>query len=71
MTTRLEINAVSLQLPQAVNPENVYLVVQPGNIRNVTAYVIFACFKQTDADKQEHEYVKFTIHSFKQIQHVV
>ena len=56
---------------QAINPENVYLVVQPGNIRNVTAYVIFATFKQTDADKKEHEYIKFTIHTFKQIQHLV
>lgn len=55
----------------AINPENVYLVVQPGNIRNVTAYVIHACFKQLDADKKEHEYLKFTIHSKSQIQHLV
>jgi hypothetical protein len=55
----------------AINPENVYLVVQPGNIRNVTAYVIFASFKQTDSDKKEHEYVKFTIHTKGQIQHLV
>jgi hypothetical protein len=51
---------------QAINPENVYLVVQPGNIRQVNAYVIFALFEQG-----EQKYVKFTIHSKSQIQHVV
>ena len=54
----------------AINPENCYLVLQPGNIRKVTHYVIFATFKQTEGDK-EKEYVKFTIHSKGQIQHVV
>lgn len=54
----------------AINPENCYLVIQPGNIRKVTHYVIFATFKQLEEDK-EIEYVKFTIHSKGQIQHVV
>lgn len=51
----------------AINPENVYLVVQPGNIRQINAYVVFTTFKREEADadgkKKEHEYVKFTIHS--------
>jgi hypothetical protein len=51
---------------QAINPENVYLVVHPGNIRQVDAYVIFALFEQ-----DEKKFVKFTIHSKSQIQHVV
>lgn len=55
----------------AINPENCYLVVQPGNIRKVTAYVIFAVFKQIDGEKKEREYIKFTIHSKAQIQHVI
>ena len=54
----------------AINPENCYLVLQPGNIRKVTHYVIFATFKQLEGDK-EKEFVKFTIHSKGQIQHVV
>lgn len=50
----------------AINPENVYLVVQPGNIRKITAYVIFNKFKLI-----EKEYIKFTIHTKGQIQHLV
>ena len=50
----------------AINPENVYLVVQPGNIRKITAYVIFSTFKLIDK-----EYIKFTIHTKGQIQHLV
>lgn len=50
----------------AINPENVYLVVQPGNIRQITAYVVFNAFEQ---DKKR--YIKFTIHTAGQIQHLV
>lgn len=58
----------------AISPENFYMVVEPGNIQRASAYVIFAVFKQTEGDgdkKKEHEYVKFTIHTKGQIQHVV
>jgi hypothetical protein len=57
---------VSDETITAINPENVYLVVQPGNIRNVTAHVIFSQFKQ-----EKQEFVKFTIHTKGQIQHIV
>jgi hypothetical protein len=55
----------------AINPENVYLVVTAGNIRNIWAYVIFAKFKQVDIYKKEKEYIKFTIHTWGRIQHLV
>jgi hypothetical protein len=55
----------------AINPENVYLVVQPGNIRRITAYVIFSAFKLLDIGNKELEYIKFTIHTKSQIQHLV
>ena len=50
----------------AINPENVYLVVHPGNIRIITAYVIFNKFKE-----QDKEYIKLTIHTKGQIQHQI
>lgn len=57
----------------AISPENFYMVVEPGNIQQASAYVIFATFKQMEGDgeKKEHEYIKFTIHTKGQIQHVV
>jgi len=58
----------------AISPENFYMVVEPGNIQQASAYVIFAVFKQTEGEgdkKKEHEYIKFTIHTKGQIQHVV
>jgi len=58
----------------AISPENFYIVVEPGNIQRASAYVIFATFKQIEGEgdkKKEHEYVKFTIHTKGQIQHVV
>ena len=54
----------------AVNPENVYLVTNPGNIREVTAYVIFSEF--TEGTPQDPKrYVKFTIHEKGSITHWV
>lgn len=58
----------------AISPENFYVVVEPGNIQQASAYVIFAEFKQLEGEgdkKKEHQYVKFTIHTKGQIQHVV
>jgi hypothetical protein len=54
-----------------INPENMYLVVSPANIQQITHFVIFAKFKQKDMDGKELEYIKFTIHSKGQIQHLV
>jgi hypothetical protein len=56
---------------QALNPENCYLVVTPGNIQTPWAFVFFHLFKSLDSEKKEREYVKFTIHTKGQIQHVV
>lgn len=58
----------------AISPENFYIIVEPGNIQQASAYVIFATFKQIEGEgdkKKEHEYVKFTVHTKGQIQHVV
>lgn len=58
----------------AISPENFYTVVEPGNIQQASAYVIFATFKQIEGEgdkKKEHEYVKFTVHTKGQIQHVI
>ena len=58
----------------AISPENFYIIVEPGNIQQAYAYVIFATFKLLEGEgdkKKEHEYVKFTIHTKGQIQHVV
>jgi len=58
----------------AISPENFYMVVELGNIQRASAYVIFATFKLLEGEgdkKKEHEYVKFTIHTKGQIQHVV
>ena len=54
-----------------INPENMYLVVSPANIQKITNFVIFAKFKQKDLEGKEMEYIKFTIHSKGQIQHLV
>ncbi len=58
----------------AISPENFYIIVEPGNIQQASAYVIFAEFKQLEGEgdkKKEHQCVKFTIHTKGQIQHVV
>jgi len=67
----IEISDIGIQ---ALNPENVYLVVTPGNIQTPRAFVFFATFKQMEGEgenKKEHEYVKFTIHTVGKIQHVI
>lgn len=56
-----------------VNPENVYLVVNPSDIRDVTAYVIFHEFQVPSvvANNPSKTYVKFTIHQPGTIRHLV
>jgi hypothetical protein len=54
----------------AQNPENCYLVVSPGNVRKVWAYVFFQEF-DIEVEKKKIPYVKFTIHEAGSIQHVV
>jgi hypothetical protein len=54
-----------------INPENMYLVVSPVYLQHITHFVIFAKFKQKDQDGKVLEYIKFTIHSKGQIQHLV
>jgi hypothetical protein len=49
-----------------INPRSVYLVTDPGNMRKVTAYVVFSQFRVGDKD-----FVKFTIHTAGQIQHLI
>lgn len=49
-----------------LNPERVYFVVDPHNIREVDSYVIFSDFKAGD-----RTCIKFTIHSEGRIQHLV
>ena len=51
---------------QALSPETCYIIVTPGNIQTPQAFVFFAKFK---VDKDE--YVKLTIHTKSQIQHLV
>jgi hypothetical protein len=50
----------------AQNPENCYMVVRPGYIRQVTHYVFFHEFLVGD-----HKHVKFTIHGRGFIQHLI
>jgi hypothetical protein len=65
----------------AANPENVYMVIQPGNMRKVTAYVFFHEFevRKTQAElnftnndtEKTTKYVKFTIYEPGSIRHQV
>jgi len=55
---------------QALNPENCYLIVSPDNIQKPIAYVFFRQWDEGDQQKT-HSYVKFTIHTPGQIQHLV
>ena len=55
---------------QALNPENCYIVVSPGNIQLPQAFVFFHTWKEKEAQK-EIEYVKFTVHRPGNIQHLV
>lgn len=54
----------------AQNPERCYIVVMPGNINQVLAYVFFEKFEQ-GADSKKQTYVKFTIHAKGYIQHLI
>jgi hypothetical protein len=57
----------------AANPENCYMVIQPGNMREVTAYAFFQEFdvtSDTDPNKETH-YIKFTVHQPGSIHHMV
>ena len=53
-----------------VNPENAYIVVNPSNIRDVLAFVVFHEFEISDGEKST-KYVKLTIHEPGTIRHVV
>lgn len=55
----------------AQNPENCYMVVAPGNIRKVQAYVFFQEFERDGESGKKSKYVKFTIHQPGVIQHLV
>lgn len=54
----------------AQSPENCYIVVSPGNVRRVHAYVFFQEF-EVEVEKKKIAYVKFTIHGAGSIQHLV
>ena len=49
-----------------LSPENVYFVVDPHNIRTVVSYIIFSYFQA-----YSKTFIKFTIHSAGQIQHLI
>lgn len=51
---------------EAINPENVLFVIKAGDIRTVTAYVIFSEF-----ERDLKKYVYFRVHTSGQIQHLV
>lgn len=55
---------------QALNPENCYLIVSPDNIQKPIAHVFFRQWDEGDQQKKL-SYVKFTIHTPGQIQHLV
>lgn len=59
---------------QALNPENCYIVVTPGNIQKPQAFVFFHIWKEKESQsgkEKEVEYIKFTIHRPGEIQHLV
>lgn len=59
---------------QALNPENCYIVVTPGNIQKPQAFVFFHTWKEKESQsgkEKEVEYIKFTIHRPGTIQHLV
>ena len=55
---------------KALNPENCHLIVSPDDIQNPWAFVFFRVWEESDQNKKI-KYVKFTIHSKGQIQHLV
>ena len=59
---------------QALNPENCYIVVTPGNIQLPQAFVFFHIWKEKESQsgkEKEIEYIKFTVHLPGKIQHLV
>jgi len=57
---------ISQDAISVLSPENVYFVVSPHNIRTVTSYIIFSYFQA-----YSKTFIKFTIHSAGQIQHLI
>lgn len=55
---------------QALNPRNCYLVVSPNNIQKPWAFVFFREWEDGEQGKKI-KYVKFTIHTKGQIQHLI
>lgn len=53
-----------------LNPEQVYMVLNPSDMRDVLAYVIFHEFEVKDKNKTK-KYVKLTIHQKGSIQHLL
>jgi hypothetical protein len=59
---------------QALNPENCYIVVTPGNIQKPQAFVFFHIWKEKDVQngkEKEIEYIKFTVHQPGKIRHLI
>lgn len=59
---------------QALNPENCYIVVTPGNIQLPQAFVFFHIWKEKESQsgkEKEIEYIKFTIHQPGKIRHLI
>lgn len=63
---------------KALNPENCYLIVSPDDIQNPWAYAFFRVWDNIDTIpngsgtiSNKHKFVKFTIHTRGQIQHLV
>lgn len=59
---------------QALNPENCYIVVTPGNIQKPQAFVFFHIWKEKESQsgkEKEIEYIKFTVHQPGKIRHLI
>jgi len=59
---------------QALNPENCYIVVTPGNIQLPQAFVFFHIWKEKESQsgkEKEIEYIKFTVHQPGKIRHLI
>jgi len=54
---------------QALNPENCFLIVSQDNIQTPWAYVFFRAWEE--GGQKKTKYVKFTIHTKAQIQHII
>lgn len=59
---------------QALNPENCYIIVTPGNIQRPQAFVFFHIWKEKESQsgkEKEIEYIKFTVHQPGKIRHLI